>query len=56
VAFTTKGIDPDPWLARGGAGLAYQVDSNVKLSVRYDAEYRQNFLNQTASLEARWAF
>ncbi|WP_417583820.1 autotransporter domain-containing protein [Nitrincola sp.] len=56
AAFTTKGMDPSPWLARGGLGLATHTAGGMEVSARYDAEYRQDFLNQTASIKLRWAF
>ena len=56
IDFTTKGLDSSPWLVRGGLGLATTMQSGVEISVRYDAEYRTDFLNQTASVKARWAF
>lgn len=56
AAFTTKGIDPSPWLARGGLGLTTKLNNGVELSARYDVEIREGFTNQTASLKARWMF
>lgn len=56
VAFTTEGLKNSPWLARGGLGLASQTAGGMEISARYDAEYRQDFLNQTASIKLRWAF
>ncbi|MGE0011272.1 MAG: autotransporter outer membrane beta-barrel domain-containing protein [Azoarcus sp.] len=56
VAFTTEGISPSPWLARGGAGLTHMTAGGTEITVRYDAEYRTDFLNQTASLKANWTF
>jgi autotransporter family porin len=56
AAFTTYGGEPQRWLVRGGTELSYKVSGPLQLSVRYDVEKRINFLNQTASAEARWAF
>lgn len=56
AAFVTYGIDPSPWLARGGLGAVYKIKDNLEITGRYDAEYRESFLNQTASVKARWAF
>lgn len=56
AAFTTKGLDPDPWILRGGIGLASATMSNMEISARYDAEYRDDYLNQTASIKLRWGF
>lgn len=56
AAFVTYGIDPSPWLVRSGLGLAYRTSSGVELTARYDVEVRQDFVNQSASLKARWTF
>lgn len=56
AAFSTKGMDPSPWLARGGLGLTTKANDRVEITARYDAEVRENFDNQTASLKVRWAF
>lgn len=56
AAFTTYGGDAQRWLVRGGTGLTYKVSDQVQLGVRYDLEKRSDYLNQTASAEARWAF
>jgi outer membrane autotransporter protein len=56
LAFTTTGINPSPWLARGGVGIVGQVSKTLEISARYDFEVRKDFDNQTASIKARWAF
>lgn len=56
AAFTTQGLDPSPWLVRGGLGIVKTLQSGMELTARYDVEYRQGFLNQTASVKARWTF
>ncbi|WP_158590372.1 autotransporter domain-containing protein [Noviherbaspirillum cavernae] len=56
AAFATYGMDKTPWSVRGGLGVARKTDSGVELTLRYDAEGRTGFLNQTASVKARWAF
>lgn len=56
LGFVTKGLEPSPWLARGGMGLTYRVSDSAELSANYDAEYREDFLSHSASLTARWAF
>ena len=56
AAFTTFGGDAQRWLVRGGTALSYQVNGQLELAVRYDVETRSDYLNQTASAEARWAF
>lgn len=56
AAFVTYGLKPSPWLARGGLGITYKTNDGLELSGRYDVEYRESFLNQTASLKLRWLF
>lgn len=56
LSFRTQGLDPSPWLGRGGVGVSYRVTDSTELSANYDAEYREDFLNQSASLKVRWAF
>lgn len=56
AAFVTYGIDPSPWLVRGGLGAVYKIKDNLEITGRYDVEYRESFLNQTASVKTRWAF
>jgi hypothetical protein len=54
--FTTNGLDPSPWIARGGLGLVSNTAGGMEISARYDVEYRKDFLNQTASVKLRWLF
>jgi outer membrane autotransporter protein len=54
VGFTTRGLEPSPWLQRAGLGLTTNTDNGVEISLRYDAEHRESFLNQTASVKLRW--
>jgi autotransporter family porin len=56
AAFTTKGLDPSPWMVRGGLGIVSNTQSGMEVSARYDVEHRSDFLNQTASVKLRWAF
>lgn len=56
AAFTTYGLDAEPWSARAGVGLTHTTANGTEITLRYDAEHREAFLNQTASLKARWAF
>ncbi|QDF99785.1 hypothetical protein CJ010_16150 [Azoarcus sp. DD4] len=56
AAFVTSGIKPEPWLVRGGLGAVFKTGGGVEISGRYDAEYRESFINQTASVKARWMF
>ncbi|WP_372877021.1 autotransporter domain-containing protein, partial [Pseudomonas sp.] len=54
ASFTTRGLEPSPWLQRAGLGLTTNTDNGVEISLRYDAEHRESFLNQTASVKLRW--
>lgn len=56
AAFVTYGVDPSPWLMRAGIGAVYRTKAGVELTGRYDAEVREKFTNQTASVKFRWAF
>lgn len=56
AAFTTRGVDPSPWLGRAGLGLTHTLDNGTEVSVNYDAESRSDYLNQGASVKLRWAF
>jgi outer membrane autotransporter protein len=56
ASFVTTGIDQAPWLLRGGVGLVHELANGTEIMVRYDAEVRTDFVNQTASIKARWKF
>jgi outer membrane autotransporter protein len=56
ASFITYGIKPSPWLLRGGVGAVYKMKDGPEIAGHYDVEYRDNFLNQTASVKLRWAF
>jgi outer membrane autotransporter protein len=56
-SFVTRGLDPSPWLYRGGLGLVKAADSGMEVSARYDVEGRSSdYINQTASVNLRWSF
>ncbi|MBR9882454.1 MAG: autotransporter outer membrane beta-barrel domain-containing protein [Oceanospirillales bacterium] len=54
--FTTEGLDPNPWIANAGFGMFHTADNGAEISANYDAEYRSDYLSQTASLKLRVAF
>lgn len=56
TTFIATGTKPQPWSLRGGVGYAYTTDGGTEINLRYDADVRQGFLNQTASLKALWMF
>lgn len=55
-SFATRGIDQSPWIVSGGIGYTMQANRNTQITLRYDAEGRDDYLNQTASVKANWAF
>lgn len=55
-SFVTDGLKPDPFIGKVGLGLFHQTDNGTQVTIDYDAEIRDGYLNQTASLKARWAF
>jgi hypothetical protein len=56
-SFTTLGMNPSPWIGRGGAGVVRKLANGTEISARYDAETRSSgFTNQTVSVKARWGF
>ncbi|WP_188748384.1 autotransporter family protein [Marinobacterium zhoushanense] len=54
--FTTEGLDPNPWIGNVGFGLLHTADNGAEISANYDAEYRSDYLSQTASIKVRLAF
>lgn len=56
AAFVTYGIDPSPWTGWAGVGAVYKLKNGFEITGRYDVEFRESFLNQTASATLRWAF
>ncbi len=56
VRFTTRGAHSSPWIGRVGFGASHRTTSGVELFAHYDAEFREQFINQTFALTARYAF
>jgi outer membrane autotransporter protein len=54
--FQTRGIDPKPWIARGGFGFTSRASDTIEFSARYDFELRKGFDNQTVSIMLRGTF
>lgn len=54
--FVTQGVDPSPWLMRGGFGIVGKITETTEITARYDFEVRDEFTNQTASVKLRWSF
>ncbi len=56
AAFVTQGIDRSPWQLTGSLGVKYETAQGAEITGRYSAAHRNDFLNQTASITARWPF
>jgi outer membrane autotransporter protein len=56
ASFVTYGIDPGPWIGRGGLGAIYTPRDDLEVTGRYDVEHQSGYLNQTASVKFNWAF
>ncbi len=56
ASFVTHGITPDPWLGRAGLEFSHNAGDGMEIAARYDAEYRDDFLNQTASVKLSWVY
>jgi outer membrane autotransporter protein len=57
AAFSTKGIDPSPWIMRGGLGFVMSRSKSMEVTASYDAEWRSSdFTNQAASINVRMPF
>ncbi|OEC32531.1 outer membrane autotransporter barrel domain-containing protein [Pseudomonas cuatrocienegasensis] len=54
IGFKTNGLDSSPWSQRGGLGLIHATEQGAEVSLRYDVEHSDGFLNQTASVKLRW--
>ena len=54
--FNTQGIDHSPWLFAGGVAYVHNTVGGTEISLRYDIEGRSDYINQSASLKAFWAF
>lgn len=54
TSFRTRGLDSSPWSQRGGLGLTHETGEGAEVSLRYDVDHREGFLNQTASVKLRW--
>jgi outer membrane autotransporter protein len=56
AAFRTEGMEPSPWLMRGGLGVVVNNANGLEVSTSYDIEARKGFTNQTASIKFRLPF
>ncbi|WP_143507318.1 autotransporter outer membrane beta-barrel domain-containing protein [Pseudomonas sediminis] len=56
AAFVTEGSNQSAWSQHAGAGLIYTTANGTEITGRYDAQHREGFLSQTASVQLRWMF
>ena len=54
--FATRGIDPEPFMARAGVSAEYKPLEQLLLQLYYDVQGNQEFINQIVSADLRWAF
>ncbi|BCM24288.1 autotransporter domain-containing protein [Methyloradius palustris] len=56
ASFITQGIDPSPFLMRGGAGYVVTNSNAIEVTARLDFEVREHFDNETASVKVKVPF
>ena len=56
ASFITQGIDPSPYLMRGGAGYVMTNSNAIEVTARIDFEVREHFDNETASVKIKVPF
>lgn len=56
AAFVTEGSNQSAWSQHAGAGLIYTTANGTEITGRYDAQHREGFRSQTASVQLRWMF
>lgn len=55
-SFVTHGLKPSPWIGKAGIGYVYKTEDETEITLSFDTEFRDDFLNRTASVKARWSF
>jgi outer membrane autotransporter protein len=56
ASFTTLGMNPSPWIARGGLGFVH-TEKTTEVTLRYDVDAStSHFVGQTVSARFRWSF
>ena len=56
AAFTTSGLNLEPWIVNAGLGLTGTTSSGMEVTVRYDVQSRQGFIDNAVSAKLRWTF
>ncbi|PCJ30771.1 MAG: autotransporter domain-containing protein [Gammaproteobacteria bacterium] len=54
--FTTQGITPDKWVYNAAIGAQYLLENGTKITARYDFNGREDYKNDTLSVDVRWLF
>jgi subtilase-type serine protease len=55
-SFTTPGPARSPWLLKAGVSYRFKLVEAADISLRFDAEGRSGFINQSAAIKASWRF
>lgn len=55
-SFVATGIDHGPWLAKAGLGYTYSLAGGTSISLRYEVNWRNDYLSQAATVKAAWRF
>lgn len=56
ASFTTEGIKPEATVINLGLGAKYNTDNGAEFTLKYNANSRQNYLDQTVSANYRMKF
>nr|VFK40360.1 MAG: outer membrane autotransporter barrel domain-containing protein [Candidatus Kentron sp. TC] len=56
TAFSTKGMEPERFLFRGGFGYEFKLEDNIGIDARYDTELRRGFDNHAASVKLKYVY
>ncbi|WP_162224956.1 autotransporter domain-containing protein [Neptunomonas antarctica] len=54
--FTTEGIEPDEWVYNAGLGAKYILDNGAEITASYNIDARQDFTDQSVSVNFRMMF
>lgn len=55
-SFTTPGPARSPWLLKAGVSYRFKLVEAADILLRFDAEGRSGFINQSAAIKASWRF
>ena len=54
--FSTKGIDPDEVVYNARLGAEFNLDNGSEITVRYDIDGREDYTDQSVSVNFRFMF